>query len=73
MTKLVKFSPGKIFCLRYYMRAGMHALVYCTQYAVREAARKAGVWDSAPFLRDITQAQVDIFNKAVRYKMHANI
>ena len=41
----------------------------CMQYTVREAAKKANLWDSAPYMDSISPAEMNIFYESVHDRL----
>lgn len=42
-----------------------YCCLLCMQYTVREAAKKANLWDSAPYMDSISPAEMNIFYESV--------
>ena len=43
------------------------------QYVVREAAKSAGLWSSAPTMEEVTPQQIEKFNSVVRLALVCDI
>lgn len=44
--------------------------IYSFKYVVREAAKKAGLWDKCPYMEEITPQTLDTFYEHVSYYLY---